>query len=78
MTTPEIASGGFFQSKLDSPTSTNYHIIQVLMPIVHPCYPEISGGKQRFTIRFFETNTVEERPLQTQQDINFELRCCMV
>ncbi len=78
MTTPEIASGGFFQSKLDSPTNTNYHIIQVLMPIVHPCYPEISGGKQRFTIRFFETNTVEERPLQTQQDINFELRCCMV
>lgn len=78
MTTSEIANAGFFQSKLDSPTNTNYHIIQVLMPIVHPCYPEISGGKQRFTIRFFENNTVEERPLQTQQDINFELRCCMV
>jgi cell division protein ZapD len=72
----EIAPNGFFQSKLD--THSSYQLIQVMLPIEYPGYPEINGGKQRFTIRFFEVVNIEEKPVQTQQDIHFELNCCMI
>ena len=72
----ETANEGFFQSKLDH-NHFQYQIIQVLMPMEHPCYPEINGGKQRFTIRFFEQIHIDKRPQQTQQTVNFELCCCM-
>jgi len=75
VTSQESALSGFFQSKLDG--NVNYQIIQVWMLMEHPCYPEIKGGKQRFTIRFFEQADVEERAIQTEQDVNFELCCCM-
>ena len=72
----EVAPTGFFQSKLD--THTNYQLIQVMLPIEYSGYPEINGGKQRFTIRFFEVVRIEEKPVPTQQDIHFELNCCMI
>jgi cell division protein ZapD len=75
-TSLETAVTGFFQSKLD--VNATYQLIQVALPIESPYYPEINGGKQRFTIRFFEQSHVEERPLQTEQDVNFELCCCMI
>ncbi|MDM8558144.1 cell division protein ZapD [Candidatus Parabeggiatoa sp. HSG14] len=71
----EVALGGFFQSKLEN-TNVAYQMIQVMMPIEHTCYPEINGGKQRFTIRFFEQQT-NEQPLQSEIDIKFELGCCI-
>jgi cell division protein ZapD len=49
----------------------------VNLPIDHACYPEINGGKHRFTIRFFEHPVPAERPLQTNHDVAFELACCM-
>ncbi|HEC85467.1 MAG: cell division protein ZapD [Candidatus Parabeggiatoa sp. nov. 2] len=72
----EIATGGVFQSKLDA--NAQYRIIQVILATEHPCYPEIKGGKQRFTIRFFEQPDIEERPKPTEQNINFELRYCLI
>ncbi len=75
VTSQETALCGFFKSKLGA--QTNYQIIQVWMPIEHPCYPEIKGGKQHITIRFFEQADVEERDRKTEQDVNFELCCCM-
>jgi cell division protein ZapD len=73
----ETATAGFFQSKLDA--NAQYRIIQVILPMEHPCYPEINGGKQRFTIRFFEPQPhLEERPKPTEQNVNFELCCCMI
>lgn len=75
-TSQQVAMEGFFQSQLDA--SIAYQIVRVSLPFDHSCYPEISGGKHRFTIRFFEQHQVEERPLQTEQDINFELCCCMI
>jgi len=76
ITSQEIALMGFYQSKLE--THTSYQMIQVVLPTDHPCYPEINGGKQRFTIRFFEPTQPAKRPSQTQQDVNFELTCCMI
>jgi cell division protein ZapD len=72
----ETANMGFFQSKLDA--NLDYQLIRISLPLEHACYPEISGGKQRFTIRFFEQTDMRERPLQTEQDVNFELCCCMM
>lgn len=75
-TSQQVAVEGFFQSQFE--VNVAYQIVRVSLPFDHTCYPEISGGKQRFTIRFFEQNQVGERPLQTEQDINFELCCCMI
>ena len=76
VTSQETAEAGFFQSTLDS--NIAYQLVQVNLPLEHPCYPEISGGKQRVTIRFFEQNDIGERPLPTEQNIHFELCCCMM
>lgn len=72
----EIANEGFYQSKLDS--HVDYQLIRVMLPTDNVYYPEISGGKQRFTIRFFEQEQAENRPVQATQDIQFELCCCMI
>lgn len=74
LTTQETANNGFFQTKLEAHVS--YQLIQVGLALEHPCYPEINGGKQRISIRFFEPLGVKERPLQTEQDVHFELCCC--
>lgn len=72
----ETASKGFFQSKLDA--QADYQLIRVGLAAEQPFYPEINGGKQRFTIRFFEQLQSDERPFATEQEINFELCCCMI
>jgi cell division protein ZapD len=74
--TQEVASAGFFQSKLD--TNASYQLIQVALPLEYPYYPEINAGKQRFTVRFLELATASEKPLPTTLEINFELGCCML
>ncbi len=72
----QLAPSGFYQQTLNS--DTTYQLIQVAMPPEHPCYPQINSGKQRFTIRFFEYSQIEQPPIKSQQNINFELRCCMM
>ncbi|MCK5876294.1 MAG: cell division protein ZapD [Candidatus Marithrix sp.] len=72
----QMATSGFYQQVLNN--DTTYQLIQVVMLPEHPCYPQINSGKQRFTIRFFEYPQVNQPPVQSQQDINFELRCCMM
>jgi cell division protein ZapD len=67
----EVASIGYYQSKLDAHVS--YELIQVSMPTEHACYPEINGGKQRFTIRFLEQPQFNMPPSQSKQNIKFEL-----
>jgi len=74
ITSQEIAVSGFFQTKLD--TESDYQIIQIGLAMDHPCYPEISGSKHRFTVRFFEQEDVSERAEQTEQDVSFSLSCC--
>ena len=39
-------------------------------------FPEISAGKHRFTIRFLERGTLDERAHQTARDISFQLVLC--
>jgi len=72
----EIAVGGVFQSTLDA--TPDYQLLRINLPLDHPCYPEISGSKHRISVRFFEQGNARERPLQTEQEVNFELCCCMI
>jgi cell division protein ZapD len=76
VTSQETATAGFFQTKLD--TEADYQIIQIGLATDSPCYPEISGSKHRFTVRFFEQEDVSERAEQTSQDVSFILSCCMM
>ena len=75
VTSQETALNGLYQSRRDA--NANYQLIQVTMPSEHPCYPEIKGGKQHFSIRFFEYSLADVQPLQTEHNIQFELSCCM-
>ena len=41
-------------------------------------FPEISGGKHRFAVRFFRQPDTAGRPAQARELISFELQCCGV
>ncbi len=73
---PEIASRGFFQRGLDS--GATHQLIRVLLPAGRVCFPEISGGKHRFTIHFLEQPDPNRRAVQSTADIPFELACCAI
>jgi cell division protein ZapD len=74
-TTDEIADDGFYQKSLD--TSTACQMVRVTLAGDMPYFAEISGGKHRFTIRFMEPS-LNDRPIQTAQTVNFKLTCCML
>ena len=74
--TREIASGGFFQRNLGS--STPCQMIRVALSREFALYPEISAGKQRFAIRFLRPGDSASRPSQTDDDIEFDLLCCVI
>ena len=70
-----VAESGFFQQTLDSEQSVK--LIRVTVTNGMPYYAEISGGKHRFTIRFLEPRD-SGRPMQTQDDVNFDLSYCFL
>lgn len=69
----QIAPEGFFQQSLDS--NLPIQLIRVMIPIDTPYFAEISAGKHRLTIRFLEPQP-GRRPLQAQENVNFQLTCC--
>lgn len=73
--TLESAEGGFFQRTLESQSPVQ--LIRVGLASDSPVYPEISGGKHRFSIRFLEPSE-EDRPTQTETSLNFQLTCCLL
>ena len=74
--TREVAESGFFQRNLGS--STPCQMIRVSLPRDLALYPEISAGKQRFTVRFLRPGDHTSRPSQTDEDIDFVLLCCVI
>ncbi len=73
--TDEVAAGGMFQRTLDG--ATPCHLIRVLLPEDAPWYPEISGSKHRFTVRFLDRRDLAARPTQVAADVDFRLVCCV-
>ena len=70
------AESGFYQQTIES--NTPCQLIRVFLPTVTKYYPEISGGKHRFTIRFMEETVTSDRPSQATDDVEFELHCCVL
>lgn len=68
------AHQGFFQETLESGAPTQ--LIRVGLDPELDCFPEISGHRNRFSIRFL-TAKGTARPTQTAADISFKLTCCV-
>ncbi len=64
---------GLYQHSLD--TGIANQLVRVIVPKGAFYFPEISGGRQRFTVRFLKPNGFD-RPVQIEQDILFKLFCC--
>lgn len=74
--TEESAEKGFFQKPFD--TNLSCQLVRVVLSEGSQCYPEISGGKHRFTIRFMEQTDTSDRPVQMKENIKFVLHCCIL
>ena len=51
-------------------------LLRVTIPQETHTYPEISAGKHRFTVRFMQSNDVNNRSVQCAADISFQMQCC--
>lgn len=71
----ETASKGFFQQSIEADAS--YQLIRVITARDLKCFPEVSGGKHRITLRFMEQEETKNRPEQTGKDVEFELHFCV-
>ncbi len=67
------AEKGFYQQNIDS--NSPVQLIRVGLNRDSEYFPEISAGKQRFSIRFMLPQE-ENRPVQSSDNINFQLVCC--
>lgn len=68
-----IAEKGFYQQNIDS--NAPVQLIRVGLDRESVYFPEISAGKQRFSIRFMLQQD-GKRPVQSADDVNFQLTCC--
>lgn len=68
-----IAEDGFYQQNVDAATALQ--LIRVGLDAQYKLFPEISAGKQRFSIRFM-TPQGEQRPVQFRETVPFQLSCC--
>jgi len=74
--TYENAESGFYHKQIG--TNIQCQLIRVIMDNESPYYPDISGVKHRFSIRFMEEVDSNEKPMQTNNNIQFELHCCIL
>ncbi len=73
---PETAPKGFFQMTLDS--TTPVQMTRIVLPKSSHVFPELSGGKHRFSIRFMEQPKPDMRAVKAEWDVKFELACCIM
>lgn len=69
-----IAAEGFFQEALDNQAPAQ--LLRVGLAEDWPIFPEISGHKNRFSIRFMRVSA-SGLPAQSQEDVPFQLTCCV-
>lgn len=70
------ATGGIYQKTLDP--NLPYQLVRIALPADATYFAELSGGRHRFTARFLDFSTVENRAIQTDQDVGFRLACCVI
>nr|WP_210424626.1 cell division protein ZapD [Marichromatium bheemlicum] len=69
-----LAEGGFYQEALE--TQAPPQLVRIGIEANSGLYPEVSGHKNRFSIRFMAIES-EDHPAQTSDDIPFRLTCCI-
>lgn len=69
-----LAISGMYQHTM--PKGTQCQMLRVLLPSGSPLFPEISGSHQRFTVRFLEWSTIDQRAVQTGHDVSFRISIC--
>ena len=74
--THENAESGFYHKQIGG--NTPCQLIRVIMNSSSPYYPDISGVKHRFTVRFMEGQNSNIRATQIDNDVHFELHCCIL
>ncbi len=74
--TIEVAEKGFFQKSIEQ--NIGCQLIRIILPHDSIYFPEISAGKHRFTIRFMVQADTGERPVQTDNNLEFQLHCCIL
>jgi cell division protein ZapD len=72
--TPTVADNGVYQKTLDP--NLPHQMVRIALPADSPYFAELSGGRHRFTARFLNFSTVEDRAMQTKEDVEFGLACC--
>lgn len=70
------ADDGLFQQQLDP--ATQVQLVRLFMDDSLDVFPEISGGKHRFVVRFFRQPETDGRPSQARERLSFELQCCSI
>lgn len=75
-TTMVTAQGGFYQESLDSQQSNQ--LLRIAIPKTEDYYPEISAGKQRFSIRLLIKNDPDKLACQLKEDITLKLIRCVL
>jgi cell division protein ZapD len=70
---PKIAKAGFYQANLDP--NIPYQMLRIEVPVDLKMYAEVSVGRHRLALHFFELNP-QGKSAQTQQDVKFSVACC--
>ncbi len=68
------ASAGFYQQSGEP--DQECQLVRISLPLGSDYFPEISGGKHRFTVRFLHQPSSSGRPVQSSDDVEFGLMCC--
>lgn len=72
--TEQTAVNGMYQHRMRRNKSRR--LLRVTLPSGNKFYPEISGSRHRFTIRFLDWSTIDSRAVQTDHDVKFNLSIC--
>lgn len=71
---PETATGGTFQITFERENPCQ--LLRLALPAGTRLFPEISGSHHRCSIRFLSWNDLNARPVQTTEDVQFQLTVC--
>lgn len=71
----EVAEAGFFQEALDP--SSPAQLVRIGVHKELNLFPEISGHKNRFAVRFMAAN-IGLKPAQCSKAVAFKLTCCVI
>ena len=70
----ESARAGVYQHSMKRETING--LIRISLPAGATLFPEVSGGQHRFSVRLMHWHPGDERPVQTDQDVEFDLTVC--